>query len=77
MIIRLFYIWDLVLYCICFQQQLYDTEKYIITSEDDGKFHKLEITNPVMADMGKYTCDIDGVSTSAKLTIEGTLRYIG
>ena len=43
----------------------------MISIEEDGLLHKLEITNPVMADMGKYTCDINGVSTSARLEVEG------
>ena len=39
--------------------------------EEDGFVHKLVISNPVMADMGKYSCDINGVQTDAYLDVEG------
>jgi hypothetical protein len=45
----------------------------VISVEEDGILHKLEINNPVMADLGKYSCDINGAVTTAKLDIEGML----
>ena len=54
-------------------QSIYNTAKYVISTEEDGLVHKLEIQNPVMADMGKYTCDINGVATSAYLDVESRL----
>ena len=48
----------------------------MISTEENGIVHKLEIQNPVMADMGKYTCDINGVATSAYLDVESRLFKI-
>ena len=39
--------------------------------EDEGFVHKLVISNPTLADMGKYTCDVNGVVTEAYLEVEG------
>ena len=39
--------------------------------EDDGFVHKLVVCNPTSADMGKYTCDVNGVQTTAYLDVEG------
>ena len=39
--------------------------------EEDGTVHILTINNPTLSDIGKFTCDIGGVSTSAKLDVEG------
>ena len=44
----------------------------MISVEEEGLLHKLDIINPVMADIGKFTCEINGVSTSAFLDVEGT-----
>ena len=43
----------------------------MISVEEDGLLHKLDIINPVMADIGKYSCEINGVSTQAYLDVEG------
>ena len=40
--------------------------------EDEGFVHKLIIANPTLADMGKYTCDVNGIITEAYLEVEGT-----
>lgn len=42
-----------------------------MTTEEDNCLHKLVISNPVMSDMGKYACEINGVITSAYLDVEG------
>ena len=39
--------------------------------EEDGFVHRLHISNPKTDDMGKYSCDINGISTSAFLEVEG------
>jgi hypothetical protein len=39
--------------------------------EDEGFVHKLVISNPTLADMGKYTCEVNGVITEAYLEVEG------
>lgn len=39
--------------------------------EEDGFVHKLVISNPVLADGGKYTVDVNGVMTEAYLEVEG------
>ena len=39
--------------------------------EEEGFVHRLHISNPKTEDMGKYSCDINGVSTSAFLEVEG------
>ena len=52
-------------------KQIYNTQKYVISVEEDGLLHKLDIINPVMADIGKYSCEINGVSTQAYLDVEG------
>ena len=46
--------------------------------EEDGFVHRLHISNPKMDDMGKYSCDINGVSTSAFLEVEGEMmiKYV-
>lgn len=44
--------------------------------EDEGFVHKLVISNPTLADMGKYTCDVNGIITEAYLEVEGTSRFI-
>jgi hypothetical protein len=41
--------------------------------EDEGFVHKLIIANPTLADMGKYTCEVNGIVTEAFLEVEGTL----
>jgi hypothetical protein len=42
--------------------------------EEEGFVHKLVIANPTLADMGKYTCDINGVTTEAYLEVEGAVK---
>jgi hypothetical protein len=39
--------------------------------EEEGFVHKLVISNPALADMGKYTCEVNGVITEAYLEVEG------
>lgn len=40
-------------------------------TEDEGYVHKLQIMNPTTIDVGKYSCDIDGLVTSAYLDVDG------
>jgi hypothetical protein len=42
-----------------------------MSCEDEGFVHKLTISNPGLADMGKYTCEVNGVVTEAFLEVEG------
>ena len=44
--------------------------------EDEGFVHKLVISNPTLADMGKYTCEVNGVITEAYLEVEGNYDLI-
>ncbi len=44
--------------------------------EEDGFVHKLTIYNPTTADMGKYTCDINNLTTSAYLDVEGKEKLV-
>ena len=39
--------------------------------EEEGFVHKLIISNPNTNDMGKYTCDINNITTSAFLDVDG------
>ncbi len=39
--------------------------------EEDGFVHKLVVSNPTTNDMGKFTCDINNITTSAYLDVEG------
>ena len=39
--------------------------------EDEGFVHKLTIANPSLSDMGKYTCEVNGIVTEAFLEVEG------
>ncbi len=43
--------------------------------EEDGFVHKLVISNPVLADAGKYTVDVNGVMTEAYLEVEGKIFF--
>ena len=52
-------------------QEIFQGQKYKMLVEDEGFVHKLVITNPTLADMGKYTCDVNGVVTEAYLEVEG------
>lgn len=39
--------------------------------EEDGFVHKLVISNPTLADGGKYTVDVNGILTEAYLEMDG------
>lgn len=52
-------------------QEVFQGSKYKMSVEEDGFVHKLTISNPTTADMGKYTCDINNLTTSAYLDVEG------
>jgi len=39
--------------------------------EEDGFVHKLVISNPVLADGGKYSVDVNGILTEAYLDMDG------
>jgi hypothetical protein len=58
----------------CFQE-IFQGQKYKMLVEDEGFVHKLVISNPTLADMGKYTCDVNGVITEAFLEVEGKPFY--
>ena len=52
-------------------QEIFQGQKYKMSVEDEGFVHKLVISNPTLADMGKYTCEVNGVITEAYLEVEG------
>ena len=52
-------------------QEIFQGQKYKMSVEDEGFVHKLIISNPTLADMGKYTCEVNGVITEAFLEVEG------
>ena len=52
-------------------QEIFQGQKYKMSVEEDGFVHKLYISNPTTDDMGKYSCDISNISTSAYLDVEG------
>ena len=52
-------------------QEIFQGQKYKMSVEEDGFVHRLHISNPKTDDMGKYSCDINGISTSAFLEVEG------
>ena len=43
--------------------------------EEDGFTHVIRIENPVAKDQGKYSCDIDKISTSGFLEADGMFLY--
>lgn len=52
-------------------QEIFQGQKYKFSTEEEGFVHKLVISNPTQSDMGKYTCDVNNVATSAYLDVEG------
>ena len=52
-------------------QEIFQGQKYKMSVEEDGFVHRLHISNPKTDDAGKYSCDINGISTSAFLEVEG------
>ena len=58
---------------MCFQE-IFQGQKYKFSVEEEGFVCKLTISNPNCADMGKYMCDINGITTSAYLDVEGILK---
>ena len=52
-------------------KEIFQGAKYKMSVEDDGFVHKLVITNPTTNDMGKYTCDVENIVTSAYLDVDG------
>jgi hypothetical protein len=52
-------------------QEIFQGQKYKMSVEDEGFVHKLTISNPSLADMGKYTCEVNGIVTEAFLEVEG------
>ncbi len=52
-------------------QEIFQGMKYKMSVEEDGFVHKLVISNPTTNDMGKYTCDINNITTSAFLDVDG------
>lgn len=52
-------------------QEIFQGQKYKMSVEEEGFVHKLVISNPTLADMGKYTCEVNGVITEAYLEVEG------
>ena len=58
-------------------QEVFQGQKYKMSLEEDGFVHKLTISNPTTADMGKFTCDVNNITTSAYLDVEGQyLNYV-
>ena len=43
--------------------------------EEDGFTHVIRIENPVAKDQGKYSCDIDKISTSGFLEADGKFQF--
>ena len=58
------------------RDEVFQGTKYKMSVEEDGFVHKLTISNPAMEDMGKYTCDINNIATSAYLDVEGNLIHM-
>ncbi len=52
-------------------QEIFQGAKYKMSVEEDGFVHKLVISNPTTNDMGKFTCDCNGITTSAFLDVDG------
>ena len=50
-------------------QELFAGSRYKMTVDND--VYKLIISPPKYDDMGRYTCDIGGITTSCYLTVEG------
>ncbi len=52
-------------------QEIFQGMKYKMSVEEEGFVHKLVISNPTTNDMGKFTCDINNIATSAFLDVDG------
>jgi len=52
-------------------QELFSGAKYKMKSENET--YSLIITTPKLDDMGRYTCEINGIKTEAFLTVEGNV----
>jgi len=62
-------------YCLnIFLKEIFQGQKYKMSVEEDGFVHKLVISNPTTNDMGKYTCDVNNIQTSAYLDVEGEFK---
>lgn len=57
-------------------QEIFQGLKYKLSVEEEGFVYKLTVCNPTHADMGKFTCDINGITTSAYLDVEGIKQTV-
>ncbi|CAB4063293.1 unnamed protein product [Lepeophtheirus salmonis] len=52
------------------RDEIFQSQKYKMSVEEEGFVHTLVINNPNNKDLGKYICDIGGINTSCYIDVE-------